>query len=404
MKPALLFYCQHSMGLGHLVRSWAIADALSSAFHVVLVSGGEPPTGMRPPANIDVVTLPALEQTTAGTIVTRQAGWTVADVQASRARLLLDAFSVSQPAVVLIELFPFGRAKFTNEILPMLERAAAARHRPLVVCSLRDLLAGGRRNQQQHDYRAQQIAEAYFDAVLVHADPRLATLEETFKPRTALHVPVVYTGFVTPRPSAATVSTTNRSGILVSAGGGRVGGPLFRAAVEAHALCPPDRVPMHIVTGPFLPGDQYDALRSQAMRHANLTIDRSVPALGPLLRSAALSISQCGYNTALDLLQARVPALVVPFAEGREDEQRARAGRLQALGALRVLDSDVLTGSRLAIEIAATRGFVPAPIALDLDGADETLRVITRLWESRESGVAPLPGRLPEAQTRAWHP
>ncbi len=128
-----------------------------------------------------------------------------------------------------------------------------------------------------------------------------------------------------------------------------------------------------------------------------------MPALGPLLRSAALSISQCGYNTALDLLQARVPALVVPFAEGREDEQRARAGRLQALGALRVLDSDVLTGSRLAIEIAATRAFAPAPIALDLDGADETLRVITRLWESRESGVAPLLGRLPEAQTRAWH-
>ena len=47
MRPALLIYCQHSMGLGHLVRSWAIADALSATFRVVFVSGGEPPAGMR---------------------------------------------------------------------------------------------------------------------------------------------------------------------------------------------------------------------------------------------------------------------------------------------------------------------------------------------------------------------
>ena len=52
MKPRLLCYCQHSMGLGHLVRSWAIADALSSTFHVVFVSGGESPAGMAPPTSL----------------------------------------------------------------------------------------------------------------------------------------------------------------------------------------------------------------------------------------------------------------------------------------------------------------------------------------------------------------
>ena len=30
MKPRLLFYCQHSLGLGHFVRSLALAEALAA--------------------------------------------------------------------------------------------------------------------------------------------------------------------------------------------------------------------------------------------------------------------------------------------------------------------------------------------------------------------------------------
>ena len=388
MKPTLLFYCRHSQDPDHLVRSWTLADALSSIFHVLLVSDGEPPAGMKPPPNIEVVTLPAHTRTMADTSMTRRDGWLVSGARTNRARLLLDSFFLREPAVVLIDLFPFGHATFTHEIHPMLEYAAAARHRPLVVCSLPDLPDGRGRNQR-HDDRARQIADDYFDAVLVHTDPCLATLEDTFTPRSALRVPVIYTGFLTSRASMAR-PTARRTGIIVSAGDGRAGGPLFRAAIEAHAFCPAaDRLPMRIVTGPLLPDRDDAALRSQAVWHPDVTVERSVPALHPLLTSAALSISQCGYHTALDVLQSRVPALVVPLAEGRELGERARASRLEALGALRVLDPDVLTAPRLAIEILAARTFEPAPVDLDLDGADETARLITRLWKSPVSRRRP---------------
>jgi predicted glycosyltransferase len=384
MKPALLFYCQHSLGLGHLVRSWAIADALSSDFHVVFVSGGQPPEGLTPPAAIEMVMLPPVEQTVAGAIVSSDTEASVPDILQRRAELLFHTYCRTAPVVVLTELFPFGRAKFANEILPILAYALSGRRRPLVVCSLRDLLAGGRRNQQEHDERAKHLAEAYFDAILVHADPRLARLEETFKPHAPLQVPVVYTGFVSAASPVVRTPNPERNLIVVSAGGGRVGGPLFEAAVEAHALTPPaGRLPMRIVTGPFLPDAEYSALTARAAAFGDLLVERSVPTLRPLLEMAAVSVSQCGYNTALDLLQTRVPALVVPFAEGREDEQRARAIRLQALGALRVLDSAALTGARLAAEIAVTRAFTPSPIDFDMDGAAETRRAVTRLFEAR---------------------
>ena len=89
---------------------------------------------------------------------------------------------------------------------------------------------------------------------------------------------------------------------------------------------------------------------------------RSVPDLARELRRAAASISQCGYNTALDLLRTRVPALVVPYATPEEDEQTRRARRLEQLGVVKVADAHQRPPDALL-------DFTPAPAALDLDGA-----------------------------------
>ena len=39
-RPALLIYCQHSLGIGHLTRSFALAAALAERFRVVFLNGG----------------------------------------------------------------------------------------------------------------------------------------------------------------------------------------------------------------------------------------------------------------------------------------------------------------------------------------------------------------------------
>ncbi len=83
---------------------------------------------------------------------------------------------------MLVELFPFGRAKFAREIVPLLGAADDA----FKACSLRDILVSG---DPERDDRARKLADAHLDAILVHADPRFARLEETFKPKTPLSVP-----------------------------------------------------------------------------------------------------------------------------------------------------------------------------------------------------------------------
>src|SRR5207244_12504639 len=122
--------------------------------------------------------------------------------------------------------------------------------------------------------------------------------------------------------------------------------------------------------GRFLPGADWGAPRGAAREVAGRELRRAVPDLGQELCGAAASVSQCGYNTALDVVRARVPALVLPCAELGRDEQWVRARRLERLGAVRVLEPERLDGPPLASEVRALLGVPPAPVALDLHGAE----------------------------------
>jgi len=124
-------------------------------------------------------------------------------------------------------------------------------------------------------------------------------------------------------------------------------------------------------------------LRREARGRSGLLLRRSVPDLSEEMHSARASVSQCGYNTALDILRAHVPALVVPFAETGEDEQTNRARRLEALGAVRVLTTGELQAPKFADEIRALLAFAPSRVTLDLDGASNTVRILESLHAAR---------------------
>jgi predicted glycosyltransferase len=385
-RPALLLYCQHSVGLGHLARSLALAEGLAERFDVTLLSGGTMPDGVTAPAGVELVALPPLAMT-AGKLVSRVAGHTVEDAFALRRETLLAALRSTRPAAVVIEMFPFGRKKFAAELVPLLQAADAMGARPLVACSLRDILVSRGDEQADYDDRASRTANQHFDAVLLHADPHLVLLEESFRPRVPLRVPVHYTGYVV--PGADFAPAEHREGIIVSAGGGVVGGELMRAALDAHRLLwPQHRVPMRLIAGPFLPEAEWEALRADAERTEGAEAIRSVPNLRAELAGAAASVSQCGYNTAFDLLRSRVPALVVPYAEPGEDEQTRRARRLEDLGALRTLAPERLAGPALAAALGELFDFRPRATGLRLDGARETAELLAHLVTQRTEMVA----------------
>jgi predicted glycosyltransferase len=231
--------------------------------------------------------------------------------------------------------------------------------------------------------------------VLVHTDPRFARIEETFHPASPLEVPVHYTGFVTGE-AAAPGKSTRAPYVLISAGGGMVGYGLLSAAIGAQRLLwHESQMPMRLVAGPFMPEADWQALHREAQGCPGIALIRSVPNLGATFCEAAASVSQCGYNTVMDILSSRIPALVVPFAAGREDEQMNRAERLAKLQLLNVLEPSRLSATSLAAAIRDLRVFNPAPVQLNLNGASTTAELLRSLLPRRGKLAARKPsGRL----------
>jgi predicted glycosyltransferase len=390
-RPTLLFYCQHALGLGHLVRSLALAEAFAATFDVVLLNGGRFPDGTSTPAGVRVVNLPPLGHDLGFHLVSHDPRWTVEEAMSERRETILRELATSRPAVLLVELYPFGRKKFEFELLPLLDAVhALGSNRPRVVCSVRDILVGDRPDQAAHDERASLAANRYFDAILVHSDPLFARLDQTFRPATEMSVPIHYTGFVTNDSTPISIRPHDRCRrVLVSAGGGMVGEPLFRVVAEAHRRWHAEvGLDTIALAGPFAPEPLWSWLQDQAAQLEGFSAVRYLPDLRMEMARSAVTVSQCGYNTTMDILRARVPAVVIPYAEGREDEQRQRAERLDALGVLRCLTQHDLDPDRLADAVIGAATSTPARVTLNLDGRETSARIVAELCRVASPAVA----------------
>lgn len=389
MKKRVLFYCQSLLGIGHFIRSRELLFALRE-FEVCFLYGGEVVPGFELPDGIEVVYLPALRSDAAfQKLYVIDGQETLAEVKARRQELVREVFDRFAPDVLLIELFPFGRKKFNFELLPLLAHARATRPAVKIVCSLRDILVH-RPEQARYEAEVCAVMNQYFDLLLIHADPRLQRLEETFGSVAALTCTVQYTGYVAQPPRGGLPASTKAVPlILVSIGGGRVGHELIASVLTAAPLLDfPHR--MHIVTGPHYPADQFQALQQQVAALPQVSLEHHTAQFMRWLRQAALSISMAGYNTCMDILSAHVPALVYPFTEHDNDEQLLRAQKLEQLGYVGLLSVAQLAPATLAALITQRlQAVAPTPtVALDLQGAQRTAALLTELL----AGATPAPG------------
>jgi predicted glycosyltransferase len=375
----VLIVVTHLLGTGHLSRALTLARGFVSAGHrVQVVSGGLPAPHLQAPG-VEVVQLAPLRSD--GTDFTRllTPDGTPADAayRAGRQQDLCRLVTEMAPDVLLTELFPFGRRSLTDEFTALLETARSLPRRPLILCSIRDILAPPSTPQKAE--RTDTLLARFYDAVLVHADPALVRLEQSWPVSDNLRPLLHYTGFVAPPPAGPHPDHLGRDEILVSAGGGAVGLPIFRTAIASAALMPGWAWRLLVGGG----AEQLTALRSVPLP-ANLTLEPARPDFRQMLFHAAASVSMCGYNTALDLLQAGPPAVLIPFDAGQEVEQGLRAESLARRPGMTAILSAELTPERLARALgdllAAGRLHAPVPA---MDGAGETVRLVTSLRKAR---------------------
>lgn len=385
-QPRVLIYCQHILGMGHLIRSMAIARALKQCA-VTFINGGESLSGVEVPPWVSMENLPSISSDSEfQELKVHGHGTTLEQVQQVRKHRLMELYDAIRPDVLLIELFPFGRKRFAFELLPLLAHIRLAGGSTRVVCSLRDILVT-KSDQIRHEDWVVSIMNQYFDLLLIHSDPTFQTLDETFSRCQDLRCDVQYTGFVTQDSEtesdlpvgALTPLPQQIPLILASVGGGRVGYELLDNTVQASSLLTfPHR--LAVFTGPYMLDQQYEALRRLASQHPHIEVQRFTPTFQALMQQAVLSISMAGYNTCMNVLKTGTRALVLPFTGHKNDEQTIRAKKLETRGQLTVLEPEDLTPDRLAAKIAASLTMPhPGQHSINTDGGTHTAATIERL-------------------------
>ncbi|MBE9035981.1 glycosyltransferase family protein [aff. Roholtiella sp. LEGE 12411] len=385
----LMFYCQHILGMGHLVRSMEIVRGLTKDFQICFINGGEIIKEFEFPAGVEIINLPAIKTDSEfEELQVVDDIFSLTEAKEIRKNQLLKIFDQFQPDILMIELFPFGRRRFSFELIPLLERAKSNRSSTKVVSSLRDIVVTKQHKQAKHEEKVCSLINQYFDLLLVHGDPEFVPLEETFSRVSDLKCAVHYTGYVVQEPPMHPVLTdeekelinSDKPLILVSVGGGRFGHELLDCVVKT-APWLEKKLPhnIQVFTGPFMPEDKFNQLQAMARDSKNIRIGRYTPYLLSYMKKAELSISMSGYNTTMNVLTTGVRAMILPFTGNQDREQTIRAENLSDLGVVKLLNPNDLQPDYLALKIINYLEYQPNKISFDFAGIEKTAALLKNL-------------------------
>ena len=375
MSRRIAIYVQHLLGAGHLVRAMTLAEALADrGQEVLLLAGGFPIE--RAPGNYAYLQLPP----------TRAVGGDFSRLvdefdkpltdqwRRRRADRLLSVLQRFAPQMIVTETYPFGRRQFRFELEPLLKWVGSQGSIRLVA-SIRDVL---QRRAADRDEATIRTVRRYYDAVLVHGDERLFRLDASFPLAAKIADRLIYTGYIHQPPQTPPQRVNPGRGlpgdneVLVSGGSGSVSAGLLEAAQQARGLSKARDLTWRLLTG--------RGRRPGTVRPApGLIIQPNRSDFFELLGRCALSVSQAGYNTSLDVLASGARSVMVPFAGDGETEQTDRALALERAGRLVQLSESELTPERLARAVDHALEMEPSSLSVNLDGAASSAEVLLEM-------------------------
>lgn len=370
-----MIYVQHLLGIGHLRRASLLCNALArNKFEVNLITGGMPVFG---PLQDDVKVhqLPPVRSLDGhfDNLVDENDKPIDERWKKHRCDRLISLFNHLSPAALITETFPFGRRMMRFELLPLLK---AARQQPgslTIISSIRDILQP--KSKPGRDEEIRQLVDTYYDRILIHGDEHFATLADTFSLATEIAHKTYYTGYIAEPAKTGPQTTEGENEIVVSGGGGVASLPLLECAITAKPLSAMNRHTWRLLVGPNIDHNGFDQLRKKAGK--GMIIERNRNDFLSILSHCAVSVSQAGYNTVVDILKTGARAVMVPFSDAGEVEQTLRANLLQKQCRIVALSQNDLTPESLAAAIDRAADMPHTSIDLKIDGAEISAQLLT---------------------------
>jgi predicted glycosyltransferase len=376
----IALYSHDTMGLGHVRRNVLIARALADAGlggATLLVCGAREAGALALPPGVDVLTLPALRKEAGGQYDARHLGVSLDEIIHMRAGTIDAVLAAFKPDLLIVDNVPRGACGELDPALASLRR----RGQTTCVLGLRDVLDAP--DAVRREWAAAGHAsfiERHFDAVWIYGDGRIFDQVAEYGYGRALAERVRYVGYLDRRPAFA------RDGIrpdvipegrfvVCTVGGGQDGYALADAFAAAPAAVGLTRL---LVTGPFMPADQRQALHRRAARTDDLLVREFVTEPTYLLEHADAVVCMGGYNTVNEVLAFGKRALVVPRVAPRQ-EQLVRAERLRDLGLVDLLHPSALSPQAIGDWLARDRPPPTPRMRPDLGGLARLTRLAGEL-------------------------
>jgi len=335
----VLLYSHDSVGLGHLRRNLAIAGEIAATFsnaRIHILTGSPCDSQFRPPKKTDLIKIPSIYKDSEGRYATRNFSGSLEDTLTFRSKMILHAFELFEPDLVIMDHQLTG---LKGEALEMLR--AAKRKGVQTIFGLRDIKDSPEvvKRSWNTDDGHWALNECY-DRICVYGMREVFDPCDAYAPYLDNVKQIDFTGYIVPglKKHLKRPLSGQRKKVLVTFGGGGDGAQRAEKYLEALTTAPV-QWESHIVTGPLMATNVSWNIRTLANKIEPIgavkvyRFHRHIPAL---LDQVDAVVSMAGYNSCAEILHSGVPAVLLPRSYPRK-EQLIRATRMAELGWVKVI-------------------------------------------------------------------
>jgi predicted glycosyltransferase len=276
-----------------------------------------------------------------------------------RKELISNALLNYAPHIFLVDHMPHGAM---GELLPALEAMKHFGLHTKNVLGLRDILDSPEVTINRWQVEgAYDVIERFYARILVFGMQDVYDVAEKYQLPESVTNKVFYCGYVANldnERNAYSIRARYLAGksadtrlIAVMAGGGADAYSMMSTLIEALPKVLEDQpCSVAVITGPFMPAELIADLERQAGR-LPIQMLEAVTDSTSYISAADLVIAMAGYNTSVEILRMKTPAILVPRA-GPSAEQRTRAQLFAEKRWVGMVDPDELTPEVLAERIS----------------------------------------------------
>jgi predicted glycosyltransferase len=396
----IAIYSQDGLGLGHMQRTTSIAwelYRLRPEASILTFSDSQLGQFFPISPHHDYIKLPSIAKEGPGNWKATHLRMSFPEILQLRKELISNALLNYTPDIFLVDHMPHGAM---GELLPALEAMKHFELQTQNVLGLRDILDSPEVTINRWQVEgAYDVIERFYSRILVFGMQDVYDMAEKYQLPESASKKLYYCGYVANLDSernAHSVRSRYLAGqpadtklIAVMAGGGADAYSMMSTLIEAlPKVLEEQACRVVVITGPFMPVELIADLERRAGR-LPIQMLEAVTDSTSYISAADLVIAMAGYNTSVEILRTKTPAILIPRA-GPSAEQRTRARLFSEKQWVDMIDPDELTPENLAqcISSHVTRPRRSKPSTLpNLNGATMAAKHTLAVLASKKDRV-----------------